>query len=519
MFAKTIAAHVAGVLLTGLTAASFGADVGLPPRGAITLSFDDSAQNFVRYVDADATPAVGLTEFFEEGRRQDDGKPIFLSGPTILSFTPGSDCSAVGFTEQKDWLGCFKKGGIGTGRLTNGQSLTIGIDPTGPAAGTTATSWTLGLTAKQNVTAEIVLSIDGAATQTLYLYTGLSAEGITPGGNVFTCAEGPDSNPDSDTFCEISNQGDQPFKSAEIRVTNDGALSIGSGTTTLNLSAVTGILTCEEDNLSGSPTTTVEDIFLVDDAFAGAVQCRRLPNRSGAACQPVPYLLEASCDAASGECALDFIHGDQPDTSIGGDPTQPLPREDYAFLCEVWWPERPGGGVDPDTGLPAPTSAGQFVNPVLPKTDIFWGGDGSPGSAVLGDAPVDYCQGITPVFNADLEPNASTICGDSLSYLLSEPGNPDVSGGLVRPESSQCSLLEAYDDVLIRNGFPDQCTAAGCPAGDQIACLIDSRTSQVQDKTAIPVPGDPGGTLSIPTSLFKSYELIYIQGDLRMRRF
>ncbi len=505
MFTKTTARFGLGLALTALSTIAAAAELGLPPRGVITISFDDAAQNFIEYSYPTAPGGPVLeTDVFEEGSRKDSGKLTFPGGSNILTFTPGTNCSAIGFTENKDWIGCFKKGGIGTGRLTNGQSLSVGIDTEGPAAGNTVTGWTLGMTAKQNVTAEIILSIDGVETEILYLYTGLSAAGVTPGGNVFTCAEGPDSNPDSNTFCAIS--GSQNFHSAEFRVTNDGELSIGSTATTLTLSAITGILTCEED-LSGSPTTTVEDIFLIDDPLAGAVQCRRLPNRSGAACQPVPYLLEAACDG-SGECTMDFVHGDQQDTRPGGNLSDPLPRTEYAFLCEVWWPERTGGTGETDKG--GDTSEGQFADGLLQKTEILWGGDGTPGSAVLGDARIDYCAGVTPVFDASPEPNTSTYCGDTLRHYLSELGNPGVNGGDVSaddtatPASVNCSLLEAYDDVLVPSTFPDQCDEdAACPPGRQVACLIDSRTSPVQG----PVP------------LFKKYELIYVEGDLRMRSF
>ena len=264
----------------------------------------------------------------------------------------------------------------------------------------------------------------------------------------------------------------------------------------------TGTLTCEDDPApGGATTTTVSEIFDV----GGGVQCRRLPNRDGTQCVAVPYLIDSEC--TGGDCTVDFLHGDQAGVA----------REDFAFVCEVWWPERPGN-----------FSAGQ---PLLNRTEISWGGIDTP--LTLGDGPVDYCPGITPVFSAVPEPNPGTDCGSALSYLLSQPADtglmtPPVDGGTVTSNVSpaECSLLEAYDDVLVPASFPDQCTSSGCPTGRQIACLVDSRTSQVEDTSAAcdgggagSCPGVNPGDVDSATSLFRNYELIYIQGDLRMRRF
>jgi hypothetical protein len=239
------------------------------------------------------------------------------------------------------------------------------------------------------------------------------------------------------------------------------------------------------------------------------MQCRRLPNRDGSQCAAVPYLIDSDCDG--GECSVDFVHADQ----AGVD------RADFAFVCEVWWPEKPGnfeGG------------------PLLAKTEIFWGDAASPQK---GDVPVDYCPGITPIFSAERvdEPNDATECGTALNYLLSVPetsGAEPVDGGTVTTNVApgatmwpRCSLLEAYDDVLVPDGFGDQCTSGNCPRGRQIACLIDSRVSQIEDPAAVCLDGsdqvvacDSGTAVKIDsaTSLYRNYELIFIQGDLRMRR-
>jgi hypothetical protein len=505
-----IAAAVLSFALLGWGYAAQAQELNLPDRGAIRIDFTDAEDNFVGYEYSDAS--ISIKEPFVEGSRGDADRLVFTSGSTILDFVPGDNCSDMGFTENKDWMGCFKKGGIGTGRLSNGQSLSIGINPTGPASGTTVTSWRWAFTAKQNVVFDMVLSMAGSETETIRVYTGISGDGIEESANVRKCSVGPDSQPDADTSCVLL--GTQPWQSVEFRVLNDGELSIGSEFSEFNLSAISGTLTCEEDQQPGlSTTTTIREIF---DA-GGGVQCRRLPNRDGTACEVVPYLLETSCDETTGGCELTFVHGDQP--------TIPLERENYAFLCEVWWPPRPSQLTANDEGQ---LTGGD----VLPQTVIEWGGDGTPGTTAPGDlgGKVTYCDGITPLFSQPYEPNSATSCGDSVSYLLSQPAVPGPlqNGGTVAPDSTECSLLEAYDDVLLPSDFPDQCQDdPACPDGRQVACLVDSRTSQIEDPDAdcqgtagdcsTSGPSNPGDVNSAET-LLQNYELIYIGGDLLMRR-
>jgi hypothetical protein len=233
----------------------------------------------------------------------------------------------------------------------------------------------------------------------------------------------------------------------------------------------------------------------------------------------VPYLIDSTCD--SGDCSVDFVHADQ----------EGVDRADFAFVCEVWWPERPGR-FNSSTGAPLET--------FLQKTEIYWGEVESP---TQGDVPVDYCRGITPIFSVDRaeEPNDMTECGTELEYLLSVPetsGSDPIDGGTVTSNVApgdttwpRCSLLEAYDDVLVPSGLADQCDEGSntdCPDGRQLACLMDSRISQVEDEDAVcadssggsvPCPGAEPGEVNSADSLYRKYELIYIQGDLRMRSF
>jgi hypothetical protein len=215
-------------------------------------------------------------------------------------------------------------------------------------------------------------------------------------------------------------------------------------------------------------------------------------------------LLAADCEGD--ECSVDFIHANQPGVL----------RENFAFLCEVWWPDRPGNFTPGEQ--------------LLSSTQVFWGGLTTPLEP--GDVPVDYCEGITPIFSADPGPNLDTFCGTELDYKLSAVASPPslpVDGGTVSSPTGECSLLEAYDDVLVPAGADrDQCNSATCTLpGRQMTCALDVRISQVEDENAncgsvsnpASCPGSSPGVVTTAESMYMLYQLMYVEGDLKFRTF
>ncbi len=441
---------------------------------------------------------------------QDTGAPDLLQ----FSASPSGDPS---ISLQRLSIGIDSTNGQGCGFAVDGETLGMSLGDDVPSGQVSNFSFDIIVT-DDAVFELLAYDAEGnflpAAPGLTYSYKvftgksacdpfGTSGDPLDPGFNgivQFACSA--QSNPNSDFQFSLaesdfdSDVGD--WERIEFKVTA-GDVGIRSATLELGLVA-TGTLTCEEDSMSIGAVTITDPLDGIFDA-GGGVQCRRLPNRDGSQCLAVPYIIETDC-LDGGTCSVDFIHGDQPGVA----------REDFAFLCEVWWPEEPGD-----------FTAGK---PLLQETEISWGGLTTP--LTQGDVPVSYCAGITPILDALVEPNPSTDCGTGLLYQLSVPTNgidPIIDGGTVTTNVSpaECSLLETYDDVLVPATFPDQCTSADCPIGRQIACLIDSRTSQVQDPDAIcdggPCPGLSPGDVDSATSLFRDYELIFIQGDLRMARF
>jgi hypothetical protein len=386
----------------------------------------------------------------------------------------------------------------------------------------------------------VLLDAAGAERQRLTVYTGKNA--CDPYGtsgvpitldddeaSFFECVA--QSNPNAD-FAFVLTPADFPALSlpdwhgVRIEVT---AGDVGMTGATLNLGLPeTGILTCEEDSTppEGATTITEEALFEV----AGGAVCRRLPNRpvDGVLipqCEAVPYYLDASClESDPTDCSVTFVHGDQLDGS-----GNPLPRDAYAFLCEVWWPPRDGNFTTNGAGVPVPDE------PILNRTEVYWGGLTTP--LERGDVDATYCGGATPIFSVTgSEPNPLTTCGNDLDYDLSAQKTSPTGvqdGGDVSPngvgldDTQDCSLLEAYDDVLLPDLLPDQCNSATCSQpGRQRICLIDERIFQVEDPDADCTGGTPGscpgttpGEVDQATSKYGKFERHLIEGDIKLRAY
>lgn len=387
----------------------------------------------------------------------------------------------------------------------------------------------------------VLLDADGAELERLKVYTGKNAcDPYGTSGVPITTADDEavffacvaQSNPNADFAFTLSEDSFPEltlpdWRGVRIEVTS-GSVGMTGATLQLGLPE-TGILTCEEDaNPPEGATTVTEDALF--DVPGGAV-CRRLPNRpvDGVLvpqCEAVPYYLEASCtDPNATDCSVTFIHGDQLDSA-----GNPLPRDAYAFLCEVWWPARDGNFTTNSSGVPVPDE------PILNRTEVYWGGLTTP--LQRGDVDANYCAGSTPIFSVTgtSEPNASTVCGDDVYYDLSVAKSltTDVQdGGDVSPNGvdgsglQDCSLLEAYDDVLLPDLLPDQCDSATCnQPGSQRICLIDERIFQVEDADADCTDGTPGscpgttpGEVQQATSKYGKFERHLIEGDIKLRAY
>lgn len=263
-------------------------------------------------------------------------------------------------------------------------------------------------------------------------------------------------------------------------------------------------LTCTNDD----PGTTILESFdasndedSLDDVFdLGGAVCRRLPDRipgsAGiAACEieGVAYSLDASCDAENpSDCSVTFIHGDQ----------EGVPRDAFAFLCEVWWPARPGN-----------FTAGE---PILKPTEVYWGGLTTP---LARGEDATFGEGITPVFQDSCSP---------LEFQLSSEDASVTDGLAVSPSGCSRSLLGAYEDVLLPEPDPiadDQCPDPvaeddpQCPEGVQRIFVIDQRDFQVEDDDAVPHLSDPGRLDGDATSKYRRGERYVIEGDIRLRSF
>jgi hypothetical protein len=134
---------------------------------------------------------------------------------------------------------------------------------------------------------------------------------------------------------------------------------------------------------------------------------------------------------------------------------------------------------------------------------------------------------VTPLFTGSTFSGSG--CGTRLVYELSDNVGP-VDGGTVSDSGGSCSLLQAYDDVLllaagVEGAPPDQCTASTCPGGNdpgtrQLACLLQERIVLEEDVAPYGTSGVQTGAGRISeaaTPTARKHEVILIEGDIKFR--
>jgi hypothetical protein len=343
-----------------------------------------------------------------------DSNKLALGLPQLMTLTsPGK---TVGFNSQKNWIGIREqKGGVETGRVVSGQSITLGLGS--ELSGYNVRHTELWVNAKKNAVIRAVLS-SGGQTQTFALRTGLSA---TPpfraGPGDQDCFPGvSDSSPDSAANCKWVFNGQ--WDSVTF-ITDAGEWSLASGATSsrFDLIQFSGVLGC--------PTIGNQNIAEIQGAnglSSSGVRLENvfdplLPNEPVPVCVVVPYSYSPTCPAGAnpqlGAVCTNFIY-------------EFLNQGTHmAFFFQTNWPPEP-----------VPTNGGFDA---IPETvQLFINGSTTP-------VVVDACPEIRPLFDDNGTPDDLT---DDV-FLGIDPAHPPADQEPTVPGTQAGCLIT---DETIHNG-------------------------------------------------------------------
>ncbi|MCZ6656906.1 MAG: hypothetical protein O7C67_06385 [Gammaproteobacteria bacterium] len=452
-----------------------GPAFGLELDGVITIEF--GADDRVRYTPGALAYQKDTIANLRDSTRspKDDGR-LFNEGRVILFGQFGG--TSVGFNDGKDWVGVFlKKKGVDVGRVGPGHSLILSLGPHVDGEGLAVVGTTLGLTFKQNATVNILAENAGEIIAEVTIRSGnavVSNVGHPPpdvtntaswnidGANalIHNCNEGPDSQPDSGTMCMRELFGIPGWTTLTMTTINDGTWSLGSGTSTLQLANIDGLLDCQQTTITAS------------DPNSGAVGfLHRRENTNGGQCTPIPYSLSLDdqqlvflADYLGQLAAFDTHVEWEPITVSALRPSLPVVREADDGIDDDGEP--PDDTQAQTTFARLPLSFQQF----LPTDPEYY---------------FDVCVG-TP--NYEDFPDGDTT---------EDPNDEIPLGGLIE-------LVPPTD------GFPDMSALDGT----QYGCLLKRIVKYIETD---PEPDDGDGDMDQPDTV-RIIEDGYVQGDWRLSR-
>lgn len=287
---RSVVRYTASLLIGVFASASV---VGLEVDGVITIEF--GATDRVVYTPGALPPQVDpITDLRDRtGRPKDAGK--LDNDGNVIEFDQ-SGGTAVGFNDGKDWTGVFAgKKGVDAGRVGPGHALIMSLGSHFDGQSLAVLETVLGLTFKQDAIVDVVAENSDEILAQVIIRSGTSVvhnvghpppDAADPGAwnidganaLIHNCNEGPDANPDSSTACMRQLFGVAGWTKLTMTTINSGTWSLGSGTSTLQLANIDGILDCHQTTITASDPSSEAEGFL-----------RRMGNPDGTVCVAIPY--------------------------------------------------------------------------------------------------------------------------------------------------------------------------------------------------------------------------------------